>query len=113
MSPSPRSSRIAGLVAGPLALLALAGCLAGCQVSSDNVSCSGASCSVTLTGNGAKATVLGKSLAFAGTSGGRAELSVGDAQVSCTQGQSVSAGPLRLACTTVTDDSVELTASLG
>jgi hypothetical protein len=33
--------------------------------------------------------------------------------VSCAEGESVSAGPLSLQCTTVTDDSVELTASLN
>ena len=109
MSSSSRRSRIVGLLAGVAALLPLA----ACQLSSDNVSCSGGSCSVTLSGDGANATVLGKSLAFAGTSGGRATLSVGDASVSCAEGESVSAGPLRLACTKVTDDSVELTASLG
>jgi hypothetical protein len=110
MPSSLRRTRTAvGLVAGALALLPLT----ACQVSSDNVSCSGGSCSVTLTGDDAKATVLGKSLAFAGTSDGRATLSVGDSEVSCTQGQSVSAGPLQLACSKVTADSVELTASLG
>ena len=109
MSSSLWKSRFVGLLAGVLALLPLT----ACQASSDNVSCSGGSCSVTLSGDGAKATVLGKSLAFAGTSGGRATLSVGDSSVSCAQGESVSAGPLRLACTKVTDNSVELTASLG
>ena len=104
-----RSRTAAGLLAGVLALVPLA----ACQFSSDNVSCSGGSCSVTLSGNGANATVLGKSLAFAGTSDGRATVSVGDSSVSCTEGQRVSAGPLELACTKVTDGSVELTASLG
>lgn len=104
-----RNRRVAGLLAGAIALLPLA----ACQVNSDNVSCSGGSCSVTLSGDGANATVLGKSLAFAGTSGGRATLSVGDSQVSCSEGQSVTAGPLRLACSKVTDNSVELTASLA
>jgi hypothetical protein len=107
--PSSRRTRTAGLLAGALALLPLT----ACQVGSDNVSCSGGSCSVTLTGDDAKATVLGKSLAFAGSSDGRATISVGDSEVSCTQGQSVSAGPLQLACSKVTADSVELTASLG
>ena len=109
MPSSLRLARTAGLLAGALALLPLT----ACQVSSDNVSCSGGSCSVTLSGNDATATVLGKSLAFAGTSDGRATLSVGDSQVSCAEGQSVSAGPLQLACSKVTADSVELTASLG
>ena len=108
-SPLRRSRTVTGLLAGALTLVPLA----ACQVGSGNVSCSGTSCSVTLTGDDANATVLGKSLAFAGTSGGRASLSVGNASVSCTAGQRVSAGPLTLACTKVTDDSVQLTASLG
>ena len=48
-----------------------------------------------------------------GTQDGRASLSVGGASVSCGEGESVVAGPLQLTCTSVTDDSVELTASLG
>jgi hypothetical protein len=38
---------------------------------------------------------------------------VGDASASCAQGESVSAGPLSITCTTVTDNSVEVTAKLG
>jgi hypothetical protein len=33
--------------------------------------------------------------------------------VSCAEGESVSAGPLSLTCTTVTEDSVEFTAKAG
>ena len=109
-TPTRRRARIrAGLVAGALTLLPLA----ACDLSSDNVSCSGKTCTVTLSGNGAKATVLGNTLAFAGTSGGQASVTVGDHTVSCTQGQSVDAGPLTLSCSKVTDTSVELSASLG
>ena len=96
-----------GVAAGVLLLLPLAAC------SSDNVDCSGTTCSVTLSGDGAKASILGNDLAFAGTQDGRATLSVGDASVSCAEGENVTAGPLTLACGTVTDDSVELTASLS
>lgn len=81
--------------------------------SSDDVSCSGSSCTVTLTGGGASATVLGQDLGYAGTQDGTASLSVGDHEVSCTQGEEVTAGPLTLSCSSVTDDSVELTATLG
>ena len=110
MTPSTSRARWgAGLLAGGLLL----GPLAGCSFSSDSVSCSGGSCSVTLKGNGAKAKVLGYQLAFAGTDGGTAKLTVGNRSVSCTSGQSVDAGPLRLECSSVTDDSVELRASLG
>jgi hypothetical protein len=87
--------------------------LTACSVSSQNVDCSGSQCTVTLTGDSAEAEILGQSLAFGGVQDGRATLSVGDASVSCAQGESVTAGPLALTCTTVTEDSVELTASLG
>ena len=109
MSTSRRTRTAIGLIAGALALVPLA----GCQVNSDSVSCSGNACSVTLSGDGAKAKVLGSTVAFAGTSGGTATVSVAGHDVSCTQGQSVDAGPLHLECTKVTDSSVELRASLG
>ena len=102
-----RARLAAGASAGLLLLLPLAAC------SSDNVDCSGTTCSVTLSGDGAKASILGNDLAFAGTQDGRATLSVGDAEVSCAEGESVSAGPLSLTCTEVTDDGVELTAKAG
>ena len=104
----PRRARLAAsTAAGILLLLPLAAC------SSDNVSCSGTTCTATLKGDGAKASILGNDLAFAGTQDGRATLSVGDANVSCAQGESVSAGPLSITCTTVTDTSVEFTAKVG
>ena len=87
--------------------------LAACSFSSDNVSCSGSQCTATLSGDGAEAEILGTSLAFGGVQDGRATLSVGNASVSCAQGETVTAGPLALTCTTVTQDSVEVTASLG
>jgi len=87
--------------------------LAACSLGSDNVSCSGTTCTVTLSGDGAKATILGHDLAFGGVQDARATLRVGDASVSCAQGESVSAGPLSITCSTVTEDSVELTASAG
>jgi len=94
-------------------LLAAAAAVAGCSFTSNNVVCEGNQCTATLTGEGADANILGTSLVFAGTQDGRATLSVGDAEVSCAAGESVSAGPLSLTCTTVEDDRVELTASLG
>jgi hypothetical protein len=105
--PLRRARLAAGGTAGLLLLLPLAAC------SSDNVDCSGSTCTVTLSGDGAKASILGNDLAFAGTQDGRATLSVGDAEVSCAEGESVSAGPLSLTCTSVTDDKVELTAKAG
>jgi hypothetical protein len=109
MSSTTTSRAAAGLLAGGLALAALT----GCSFSSDNVSCSGSSCSVTLSGNGAEAEILGTTLSFDGVQDGRASLSVAGASVSCEEGENVTAGPLQLQCTSVTDDEVELTASLS
>jgi hypothetical protein len=106
-SPHVRAARLAaGLLAGGLAL-------AGCSLSSNNVSCSGTRCTATLTGDGASAEILGTTIEFAGTKDGRATLGVGDASVSCAEGERVSAGPLSVTCTTVSDGKLELTASLG
>lgn len=108
--PRPRTARLAaGIAAGALLLLPAT----GCSFTSHNVACSGNECTVTLSGSGAEADILGYSLAFAGTENGRATLRVGDTSVSCGEGENVAAGPLTLACGAVTDDSVELTASLG
>jgi hypothetical protein len=78
-----------------------------------DVECSGNSCTVTLSGDGAEADVLGTAVVLGGVENGRATFRVGDQDLSCGQGESVSAGPLTLACSTVTDDTVTMTASLG
>src|ERR1700712_1886688 len=91
-----RTRLAAGAAAAGLLLLPLAAC------SSDNVDCSGTTCTATFSGDGAKASILGNHLAFVGTGDGRATVSVGDKAVSCAEGESVSAGPLSLTCTTVT-----------
>ncbi len=111
--PSTSTTRTARCAAGLLAGGLVLAPLAGCTLTSHNVSCSGNSCSVTLTGDGAEAEILGTTVSLDSTENGRAGLRVGGASVSCGQGESVSAGPLSLECTTVTDDSVELTASLS
>jgi hypothetical protein len=109
-STTSRAARLAaGALAGGLTLLPLTACSFG----PDNLSCSASKCSVTLSGDGAQVDVLGRSLAFGGVQDGRATLSVGNASVSCAQGETVQAGPLTLTCSTVEADSVELTASLG
>ena len=106
----PRAARIAaGVLAGAVALAPLA----GCTLTSNNVSCTNNSCTATLSGDGAEATILGTTVKFAGTQNGRATLGVGDASVSCAEGESVGVGPLSVTCTKVGDDSVEMTASLG
>jgi len=76
------------------------------------VSCAGTSCSVTLAGDGSRATVFGTAIFFLGVQGGRASLRVGEEGVSCAPGQRVSSGPLDLECKAVGDDSVELTVSV-
>jgi hypothetical protein len=96
-----------GAAAGALLLLPLTAC------SSQNVSCSGQQCTATLSGSGAEASFFGTDLAFAGTKDGRATVTVGSTSYSCAQGESLQAGPLSLTCTTVTEDSLGITASLG
>ncbi len=109
MSSTSTATRIAApLLAGALLLP-----LSACSFSANGVSCSTSSCTVTLNGEGAEADILGTTLSFGGTQDGRASLSVGGASVSCGEGESVTAGPLQLTCSSVTDGSVELTASLG
>ena len=99
----------AGLLTGSLPIAALT----GCSFTSDNVSCSTSSCSVTLEGDGAEADILGTTLSFGGVQDGRASLSVGGASVSCVEGEAVTAGPLQLECSNISGNSVELTASLN
>jgi hypothetical protein len=77
------------------------------------VFCSGTSCSVTLSGNGSRAEIFDTSVTFESISDGRATLRVGDQDVSCTEGQSVSVGSLTLKFTSVTEDTVKFTASPG
>jgi hypothetical protein len=109
MPSMPTSRRTAGLLAGGVALAALT----GCTLTSNNVSCSSSgSCTVKLSGDGAEAEILGTTLSLGKVEDGRASLSVAGASVSCAEGESVGAGSLQLECTSVTDDSVELTASV-
>jgi spore coat protein U-like protein len=106
--PSTRSR-----IAAPLLAAALLLPLSACSFSANGVSCSTSSCTVTLSGDGAEADILGTTLSFGGVQDGRASLKVGDASVTCGEGETVTAGPLQLECSSVTGDSVELTASLG
>ena len=109
-TPNTRAARISAVVfAGAVVLVPLT----GCTLTSNNVSCSTSSCTATLSGDGAEAEILGTTVTFAGVQDGRATLGVGDASVSCAEGESVGAGPLSVTCTKVGDDSVEITASVG
>jgi hypothetical protein len=76
-------------------------------------SCSESSCSVTLAGTGSRVQVLGATITFEEIRDGRATLRVDDQPITCTEGQSASAGPLTLTCTDVTSDAVTVTVSLG
>jgi hypothetical protein len=109
MSSTSTAPRIAAAVLAGALLLPLS----ACSFTANGVSCTTSSCSVTLTGEGAEADILGTTLTFGGVQDGRASLSVGGASVSCGEGETVTAGPLELECSSVTGDSVELTASLG
>lgn len=106
----PRTARLATwLLTGGLVLAPVA----GCSLSSGNVSCTTSSCTATLSGDSAEAEILGQKVTFGGIQDGRASLTVGGATVSCAEGESVGAGPLRVECTSVTDDAVEITASVA
>ena len=109
MTTTRRARLSAGVLAGGLALLPLS----ACSFTSNNFSCSTSSCTVTLSGDGAEVEILGTTLQLGSVENGRASLSVGGASVSCAQGENVSAGPLALECTSVSDEAVELTASLN
>ena len=110
MSSTPRTARLAaGLLAGGLVLAPLA----GCSIGSENVSCTPSSCTATLSGDGAEAEILGTTVTFGGIQDGRASLEAAGASVSCAEGESVGAGPLRIECTGVTADAVTITASLN
>ena len=110
-TPAARPARIpAAVFAGAVALVPVA----GCTLTSNNVSCSTSSCTATLSGDGAEAEILGTTITFGGVSqDGRATLGVGDASVSCAEGESVGVGPLSVTCTKVSEGSVELTASVN
>ena len=109
MLPTSRTRLAAGLLSGALVLVPLA----GCSFTSNGVSCAGSACTVTLDGEGSEVEILGQTVTLGGVQDGRATISVGGASVSCGEGETVSAGPLSLECSGVTDDSVELSASLS
>ncbi len=73
------------------------------------VSCTDQSCTVTLGGTGARAQVMGISIAFTEISSGRATVRAGDRDLSLTEGQSATVGQAQLTCTEVTQDRVTLT----
>ena len=107
MTPTTRVA--ARLLAGGLAL----GALGGCSFTSNGVTCSTSSCSVTLDGAGAEVEVFGNTVTLGSVQDGQASIEVNGASVSCAEGESVAAGPLAVECTSITDDAVELTARVA
>lgn len=78
-----------------------------------NVDCSGDSCTVTLSPDADEVEVLGTTVSYDGVEDGEATMTVGDETVSCAEGDTVEAGPLSLECTTVSEDELSFTATLG
>lgn len=85
----------------------------GAMSTESGVECSGSSCVVTLSGDGTEVDVLGTTVTLGQVQDGRATVGIAGQEVSCSEGESVSAGPLSLECTTVTPENVIMTATLG
>ena len=91
-----------GVVVGPGEVISGSG-------GSSTVSCTGGQCSLSFSGSGASARVLGTTFAFEGVRDGRATVVVDDTRVSCTQGETVPVRGVELRCTRVAGDSVTVT----
>ncbi len=100
----------AGVSAGAVSASAASGSRSG---SVSLVSCSGNSCSVTLSGSGSLVHILGTTFGLAEVDGDRATLRVDGRDVTCRLGREASVGPLRLTCTATTDDAVTFTVVRG
>jgi hypothetical protein len=85
----------------------------GAPPTENSVDCSLSECTVTLAGDGAEVEVLGNTVSLGSVQDGRATIGVAGNEFSCSQGESISAGPLSIECTTVTPQGIALTASLG
>ena len=68
---------------------------------------------MTLAGTGSRVQVLGTTISFEDVRDGQVAFRVDDQYITCTEGQSASAGPVTLTCTDVTSDAVTITVSLG
>lgn len=112
-SGTPADGSVSSPVSTPVASPPASTTAASAAPGGSPVHCSGTSCSVTLTGDVTSVDVLGTPVTFGGVTDGQATIGVGGRRLSCRQGESVSAGPLRLTCTTVQRDRVTLTAGLG
>src|SRR4028118_1638605 len=76
--------------------------LGGVQDGRGTLSPAGAAGAAPLGGEGSWVDILGQTVPLGGVQDGRATISVGGASVSCGEGESVTAGPLALECTSVT-----------
>ncbi|MCZ2804215.1 hypothetical protein O2W18_03790 [Modestobacter sp. VKM Ac-2983] len=85
----------------------------GAMAMESGVECSGSSCVVTLSGDGTEVEVLGQTVTLGQVENGEATVGIAGQEVSCSEGETVSAGPLSLECTTVTPENVVMTATLG
>ncbi|MCZ2827153.1 MULTISPECIES: hypothetical protein [unclassified Modestobacter] len=85
----------------------------GAMATESGVECSGSSCVVTLSGDGTEVEVLGQTVTLGQVENGEATVGIAGQEVSCSEGETVSAGPLSLECTTVTPENVVMTATLG
>ncbi len=74
------------------------------------VNCVNDTCSVTMGGSGTTVGIFDTTIAFGSISNGRATLRVDGRDVSCTAGQTITAGSVTLTCTEVTADTVSFTA---
>ena len=70
---------------------------------------SGSSCAVKLAGTGSTVQVFGATIALEEARTGEATVRVGNRTVSCRQGETVSVGPVRMACTDITNGVVSFT----
>jgi hypothetical protein len=77
--------------------------------SASDVDCSAGTCSLTLTGEGAEAVVLGTAVVLGRIEDGRASLRLSGMDGSCGSGDSTTVGSFSVQCTTVTGDAVTLT----
>ncbi|MGY2080481.1 hypothetical protein [Modestobacter sp. SYSU DS0657] len=78
------------------------------------MNCADGTCSVTLPGDGITVEVLGTPISLGDAQDGTATVGAGEnAEVSCREDQSVTVAGLTLECTTVSEERVVLSVSLG
>ena len=75
------------------------------------MSCSGSTCSVTLSGSGSRVHLPGGTMSLVQLRDGRATLRGGNRDVVCVEGQDVSVAGLDIGCSAVTAHAVRFTAT--